>query len=86
MRSVARLFYTSGEYGDALGWAATAAEDTRRHYGSWPLEALESKTLLSVIEERLLEEEGSYVIINHQRPVYDSNEREPAAGDFVELL
>lgn len=74
--SVAKLLYSAKSYGDSLGWARKADRLTHSHYSDWSYEVHNTQSLLAVVENRLLTEEGTYVTVNPHNP----------HADFVELI
>lgn len=74
--AVAKLLYSSKEYGDSLGWARKADRLTHSHYPEWLHETQVSKSLLSIVEHRLLCEEGTYITVNPHSHF----------KDFIELI
>lgn len=75
--AIAKLLYSSKEYGDSLGWARKAERFTHSHYPEWVHERQFTKRLLSIVEHRLYLEEGTYVTVNPRN--YDLE-------DFAELI
>lgn len=74
--AVAKLLYSSHEYGDSLGWARKADRLTHSHYPEWAQESQITRSLLSIVEHRLYTEEGTFVTVNPHNHF----------DDFVELI
>ncbi|KPI90030.1 hypothetical protein ABL78_0890 [Leptomonas seymouri] len=63
MTAIAKLLYTTANCGDALAWARKAELLLHVHYRKqWPLELENAEKLVAIIERRLYEEEGAYVM------------------------
>lgn len=74
--ALAKLLYTAENYGDALSWARRAARSVHHYFKEWDREQLSAKTLVATMETKLLETEGTYVVINSHNP----------HDQFVELI
>jgi tetratricopeptide (TPR) repeat protein len=62
MMAMAKLLYTEANCGDALRWAHKAELLLHLHYRKqWPLELESAEKLVAVVEQRLYEDEGTYV-------------------------
>lgn len=75
--AVSKLLYSSKEYGDSLGWARKAERFTHSHYPEWVYECRLTKSLLAIVEQRLHNEEGTYVTVNPHNYYFE---------EFVELI
>lgn len=63
MTTIAKLMYTTARCGEALSWAHKAELLLHIHYRKqWPLELEGAEKLVAIVERRLYEEEGTYVV------------------------
>ncbi|KPA79663.1 hypothetical protein ABB37_05446 [Leptomonas pyrrhocoris] len=63
MMTLGKLLYTTAQCSDALVWARKAELLLHVHYRKqWPLELAGAEKLVAVVERRLCEDEGTYVV------------------------
>lgn len=84
--ALAKSFYSLGAYADALSWALQAQRAIHASYKEWSHEVTSVKTLVASVQERLYEQEGTYVCINTLQSIGVESSNTKDHQSTVELL